>query len=259
MGHIRLGRLPKTKPWIRVIQALETEQHDASAISAATARAAATELEGVQGDETVAACIWVLARIAGASRDDFFPEELLVLGVDPRRASTGLGFVSEIRRAAVESGAAHRSMVGDMALESLSEVLTKRVVNQASSLFGTTSEDIHRAVAGFRTPANFGAVARDFYGSLMSRVLRFVTDKELSNHVAGSPDGSESAPDRARAVNRDIDRYCRESAKIVEEFASGWYSKRNWQTKYDIARQDAAGFSAHALTKLRMEIEGEAE
>lgn len=40
--------------------------------------------------------------------------------------------------------------------------------------------------------------------------------------------------------------------EIVEDFAGGWYSKRNWQG--EISEHDAEGFVAVAIDKLRAEI-----
>ncbi len=40
----------------------------------------------------------------------------------------------------------------------------------------------------------------------------------------------------------------------MEDFASGWYSKRNWESQGQISPEEARGFVAVALRKLRMEF-----
>jgi hypothetical protein len=51
-----------------------------------------------------------------------------------------------------------------------------------------------------------------------------------------------------------LDIHARESARIMERFAADWYSKHNWQSKGEISRDEAQGFVAVALRKLRTEF-----
>ena len=58
----------------------------------------------------------------------------------------------------------------------------------------------------------------------------------------------------AKEFNDALALYSRQSAKIVEDFASGWYSKHNWEERGEIREDDAHRFVAMALRKLRMEL-----
>jgi hypothetical protein len=258
MGHIRLGRLPKTKPWVRVVQALGAEEPDANFIASQTARAAARHFTQLKGDPMLAECLWTLARIGTAAKGTSFERDILHFGFDTARSTTGLGFVSEAARV-VTRECPRPSLFGEMALAAFKDVLAARLVDQSSSLFGATLDDVRLATATIGTDNGFASAVRDFYGTFMSRALRFLTDKELSNRIQLPPSGRLAVRDKAIAVNADLDRFCRESAKIVEIFASGWFSKQNWKSNKQISKKAAAGFSAHAVEKLRMEIAGAAE
>ena len=57
---------------------------------------------------------------------------------------------------------------------------------------------------------------------------------------------------------RALDTHTRQSARIAEEFAGGWYSKHNWESKGQITSAEAQRFVAYALRKLRTELKREA-
>ena len=90
----------------------------------------------------------------------------------------------------------------------------------------------------------------------MSRTIRYLTDKELSNYVGTN--GAIGSPSQVLHFEHVLDRHCHETAKIVEEFAGGWFSKHNWETNNDISENETAGFTAFALEKIQMDLrEGE--
>ncbi len=51
MGHVRLGRLPKTPRWIEVINLLDTAAPDPAGLAAAVVRAAEFRLRQLANDE----------------------------------------------------------------------------------------------------------------------------------------------------------------------------------------------------------------
>ena len=77
-------------------------------------------------------------------------------------------------------------------------------------------------------------------------------DRELPNHVGVSAGLSGVA--EGVEFKEALDLYARQSARILEEFAAGWYSKHNWESAGRISLDEARGFTAVALRKLRMEL-----
>jgi hypothetical protein len=252
MGHIRLGQLPKTKPWKRVFEALDLPGVDGARVAAATASAAGDRFEALKSDPTLQQVVWLLVRVGTAAEGDDFTRDLAALGLDPRRASSGIGLVAEVARAA-RTAAPPEGVLAELALKSVQHVLAERVVEQSRSLFGTTLDDVRAAAAKFGTKDGFADITTDFFGDFTARTVRFLAEKELSNHV-GPRDAVRTLEDAASLV-RDIDRYCAESAEIVREFAGGWYSKANWKSERAIDRDEAERFLAYALTKMRAEVE----
>lgn len=256
MGHIRIGRLPKTKQWADVFSALEGESLIAADLASATATAAQQQFSVLARDEAINYCFWMLVRIASAARGENFADELKRIGIKSGRIESGLSFVQEVSRA-IEDGLRDRgqtSVFVNMAALSLREVLSANLIEQSKTLFGSDFRDVQSACRQISTRKNFGQVAKEFYANFIGRSIRYITDKEISNYVG--PDKSVSSPQQVTEFHHALNRYCLESARIVEEFAAGWFSKHNWESKNDISEKEAGSFTSYALEKIQMEIRG---
>ena len=254
MGHIRIGRLPKTRQWAGVFNALESESLNAAELASATATAAQQQFSALARDEAINYCFWMLVRIASAAKSGSFEDELKKIGIRTGRVNSGLTFVQEVSRA-VEDGLRDRGQVSvfvNMAALTLREVLSANLIEQSRTLFGSDFKDVQSACKKISTQKNFGQVAKDFYATFISRSLRYITDKEISNYVG--PGKSVDSPSQVLEFHHAINRYCLQSARIVEDFAAGWFSKHNWETNYNISEKETGDFTSYALEKIQMEI-----
>ena len=258
MGHIRLGRLPKTRHWSGVFNVLESDDITVGALARETAKAAEQQFASLENNSAVNYCFWVLLRIATASRSNDFTEELKnSLGIKSDKISSGLGFVQQVS-VTVSKEIRERSEPSAFvrfAELSLREVLSANIIEQSQSLFGTSLEDIQSACKAFSTKKNFGQVAKQFYATLMSRSIQYLTDKEISNYI--NSNGSITSPSQAVQFEKALNLYCLQSAKIIEDFAAGWFSKHNWENNNDITEDSAKGFTSYALQKIQMELRGD--
>lgn len=254
MGHIRLGRLPKTKPWSALFQVLAGDTISPPDLARATAVAAQRQFSALEGDRAVNYCFWMLVRIVTAARGDGFAEELERLGVQNINVPSGLGFVREVAQSVGQqlSKRGEVTVFSRMAELSLRDVLSANIIAQSESLFGTGFGEIQAACRAISTRKRFGQAAKDFFAHFMSRSIRYITDKELSNHVG--PDGPIGSPGQLLEFHQALDRYCTESSRIVEEFAAGWFSKHNWESNNNISEGIASAFTAFALQKIQMEL-----
>jgi len=254
MGHIRLGRLPKSQRWHEVIALLEGATPDPERVAMATAFAAHAQFGHLQGDPSLSYCFWLLARLASAARHPDFIDGLGLLGLDARPADSAIGFIAHISEHVRDEVERHpdSGLFGEMASLSLRRALTETIGTQGRSLFGSSVDDIEDAFRTHATPSRFGTLARRFFGDFLARTLRFYVDKELLLHVG--PTAGLADLGQADAFVADLDRHARQSARIVEEFASDWFSKHDWETSGAIDRDEAQGFVAVALDKLRGEL-----
>jgi hypothetical protein len=251
--------LPKTRPWAALFDLLQGGEINAEQTAQATANAAQQQFATLEGDRRINYCFWFLVRLVTAARGEEFVGELERLGLRSASFTSGLGFMQQVART-VEREQRKRgepTVFSRMAELSLRQVLSEHLVDQSRSLFGTGKEEIQAACRAISTRQAFGHVARDFFANFMSRTIRYVTDKELSNYVG--PTGAMASSTQVLQFEEALNRHCHETAKIVEEFAAGWFSKHNWETNNEISEKAAAGFTAYALQKIQMDLrEGEA-
>lgn len=254
MGHIRLGRLPKTLRWQGVVGLLDHSPDDVPAIARATVTAAETRLRELSHDPSLVYCFWVLTRLTAASREADFAGATAALGFPPPDVDSALAFIARVNervraelRDYPESGP-----FSELASLALRHALSETVGQHGRSLFGSSLDDVQQAFRSHATAARFGDLARRFFGDYLARTMHFFVDKELSN-VVGAGHGLPDI-DASHEFSAALDTYARQSARIMEQFAAGWYGKHNWEARGAISREEAQGFVAVALRKLRMEL-----
>lgn len=254
MGHIHLGRLPKTQRWDQVVFALAADNVNARIVASTTAWAADARLSQLRSDPSLAYCVWLLVRIASAARRPDFVDALGDIGLDVRSGDSAVGFVAKVGARAREEIERHPESgpFGELATLALRRALTETVGTEGGSLFGSSIEDLERAIHRHTTPTRFGELASRFFGDFTARTLRFYVDKELSFHVG--PGHALASIDDSATFVADLDRFARQSARIVEEYAADWYSKHDWESGGAIGREDAQRFIPLAIRKLRREL-----
>jgi hypothetical protein len=252
MGHIRLGRLPKTLKWKQVIGLLADGRASVKEIAESTAAAAANAFNNFNSDNGLSYCYWLLTQITWHAKSEDFYETLESLGLDICDETSALGFISKVSSHADAEikDLGETTIFTEIAQLSMREILTEIIVECSRTLFGTTPEDIRIACASLATKKQFGLLSRQFFSNFLNRTLQFFISKEISNHVGvgKSFEDIEAVEDFEIA----LDAFCYQSSKIVEDFAGGWYSKRNWEG--DISLEDSKKFVHVAVEKLRSEL-----
>ncbi len=246
MGHTRLGRLPRTKKWQEVVGLVGAGAATAD-IAAATLDASKLGLEDAASDPALLHSFWLLTQLPLCARKADFVAELAKIGV----SITGEATLMELVGGLSDAVDAHvyrvggRTDLGEMAQMGAAETLSSVLGQRTTSLFETTSEDVHRELARLGTPVNFSVVARDFFARVTERYLTYFLSRELSNTL--------ETVDANRQFREALSLHCKQASKIVEQFAAEWFSKANYQG--GITPRKAAGFIGHAMTKLRAELQ----
>jgi hypothetical protein len=257
MGHIRLGRLPKTYKWREVFDALDDDNLTGEMLANAISSSAQDEFESLKGDQSLSFCFWVLAYVVSSAKTDSFLNRLEKLGVNTKNINSGLDFAksfsSFISQSLNEIG--RPNAFANIAELSVNETITNILVNQTKTLFGTKIDDIQVAFKKTATKKQFGLISRQFFATFLTRSLQFVTDKEISNYIGKNKTIGSSSD--VMSLQKALSTYCYQSSKIVEEFSGGWFSKQSWQTKNNITYDSAKGFMAYAIEKVNMDLRGE--
>lgn len=253
MGHIRLGKLPRTRKWIQVLDLID-DGFGAPAVAASTMDASQGGLKDAGKDPGLIYSVWLLTQIPLAARKDDFSKELRRLGIDVSKNPdifeiTG-GFTAAIDlHLKFNQG---RTDLGEMAQMAAVETLTTVGMPASDSLFGTPSENVQASLKSFSTQTQFSSLAREFFTRLTKKYLTYFLSRELSNFVEGGGKGRFANIEEHSKFNKALDLHCREATRIIQEFSGGWFSKTNYEG--GITPEKTAGFVSYALTKLRDEF-----
>lgn len=251
MGHMRLGTLPDTTRWRRVVGLL-AEGGDVAAVAGATSQAAQDGLDIAHNDPGLCHAVYLLTQFVLAARTEDFAGSLQNAGISVP-GDAGLfdivsGFSEAVDRHLVGHG--KRTDIGEMAQSAAVESLTSLIGPRSQSLFGTTTAEIQDAAYHFSTQNGFATLAHDFFSRFTQRYLTYHLGRELSNHVGGN--GRFADPSESSDFVQKLGAHCREASEIVRTFAGGWYSKANFEN--GITPQKAKNFANYALTKLKSEL-----
>jgi len=252
MGHIRLKRLPSSKPWQQVV-ALLNGQADIDAIAAQSAEAAEHDLSAAANDPGLVHAFWLLTQIPIAARQTDYLNQLRQIGLQISDNPSLLEITGAFSRAVDEhlKQSGGRTDLGEMAQHAAVESLTTLVGRDLPGLFGPSAQDVQSALRRLGTTDRFSVFARDFFSRVVRKSLGYFLSRELSNHV-GRGEKFSSIHEHT-AFNEALDLHCREASRIIKEFAGGWYGKTQFLEK-EISRDRAAAFAHVAFKKLRSEL-----
>lgn len=251
MGHVRLGKLPKTREWREVVKLLG-EGVDAAEIAAAVAIAAEKQFEAARGDPVFGGTVWLLAQLPLAARSDRFDVELSALGFAAGSEQSLLSIVSGFS-GAVERNTCRRgghTDLGELAREAACESLSVLVGSQLPGLFGSNPKDLQIELAKFATKDRFARLTRDFFSRLTNKTLDYYLSRVIAEHV-GPQRTFQSFKDHSD-FQHALALHCRETSEIVEQFAGGWFSRANYNRT--LTPESAQGFADYALKKMRAEL-----
>lgn len=274
MGHTRLGPIPKTRPWGVVVAAFAGgasgggaggdaeagtaseagRQLDAAAVAAVadqTLQAARGGLERAKDDPGLLYAVYLLSQVALASRESDWERRLGRLGLDLGPQSSVLDLTAEFQ-GAVDDWLArrrHRSDVSEMAVRAAADSLAALVAPRAQTLFGDSGEELRLAVRSLSTKAGFADLGQAFFGRFISGFLNFYLSRITATHLG---EARLLQLGDISTFNHALETHCRESARIVRDFAGQWYSKTEYEQ--GISLENTSGFVAVALGKLQEEL-----
>jgi hypothetical protein len=251
MGHKRLGTLPRTKAWQQVVASFDRGESVAR-IAAASSYAAEGALSRASKDPALIRAFWLLAQLPLAARDPDFNMRLRELGLEVGSSPQLLEIIGAFSDAidAHTRAVGERSDLGEMAQLAAAESLFAIVGRSLPGLFGPTAEEVQQAFGRLATSKQFSDLARDFFARLTRRHLTYYLSREFSNHVG--PDNRLASIAEHSAFNADFDQHCRETARIVKEFAGDWFGKSNYEG--GITPEKAQAFLIVSLKKISREL-----
>lgn len=262
MGHTRLGAIPKTRKWDEVVAEVAgvgltlfdvPAAVDVAAIAAKTLDAAQKGLDRAVDDPGVRYTFFLLTQLALAARAPDWDAALDKHGIRVGNTSSVFDFTVEVQGAIDRHLRLHASGATDlseMAQQAAGEAITSLAGGRAESLFGSSSADVKVAIRSLSTKKGFGELGQRFFGRFIARFLNFYLSRVTAAQLGKARLGDLGDVAQFNDALRD---HCDQSARVVRDFCGSWYSKT--QHEQGINPENASGFLAHAMQKLRSELE----
>jgi hypothetical protein len=146
--------LPQSRRWKEVVELLAEAPADTARLGAAVIAATNARFIQLAKEQTLSYPLWLMARVALASRGTRFISDLNALGVQLGSANTALDVISAIAEKARQESAlgAPAGHLNDFAIQALRSALTATVATQGKSLFEAGIRDAQRAFRDFSNP-----------------------------------------------------------------------------------------------------------
>ncbi|MCW5716246.1 MAG: hypothetical protein KIS68_00295 [Bauldia sp.] len=256
MGHQRLGKLPAHRLLPEIVRFLVTGGAPTEALVDQVTEVGQDALKLALKDPVFVEALWLLVRVPQAAASKDFPAALSDLGMAVV-APTSLSDVLVSYDRAIEKVQrrlhAGATDLGEIARRAGLAALGEAVQGALPTLWAPTATDVRASVAALKGTEQFAALAHRFYANFVERVIHYYVDRNLHNMV-GAGRAARSVYD-LRAFNDSIRRHCDESALIMRAFAKDWLGKNHYKDGKQISKDDVRRFSAHAVEKIRIELD----
>jgi len=145
----------------------------------------------------------------------------------------------------------------EMSVLALRQTLTDATLRSPLPLFRSEPDEIRARWAEFGTNAGFAHLAGTFLSNLLERSISFYISKELPQQVGANARFDHFSETDTFAS--DLRVWCRERARITDDFASVWLSKERFAHERttgsdSLDLQDARRFLTYALAKVGSEV-----
>ena len=253
MGHERIGPLPKTKQWRRIVEEMAsfpTGNAEVADIASETLRCVRNRFVHINEDASVQAVFEFLVGLASVGGVVETPEDWSEFPVDfhqnpsPRRITQALQDWLIETKGSLE----YRTLAEYAAADTIAEWYAEH--SKQGELFNHP-EDVSSIWRNASYGAGFCELSRLFFAHFTERYLRYFLDREASSAIETIHDRERFSEKLADHVET-ISKHAFETAKITQSFAAGWFNKH--ATEGRPSQDESKGFLGIAFGKLRDEL-----
>jgi hypothetical protein len=250
MGHERVGALPKTKSWEKVVKniaSFDGDEAQSRRIANQTLDNVRTRFESIQRDPNVQGAFRFLTELAVYGAGQVSTSLQLPNNPTPFAVAKALDKAIPAQTGSSEYAAIAKAAATDAVGHWYAENTSQ------ASLFGTAEEnsEIWRKAG---TAGGFCEIARLFFAKFTERYLNYFLEREASA-VSKTIEQRDLLQKQLKDQIDTVSRHAFETAKIAQSFAAGWYNRH---AKDKVPSDDEiAGFLAIAFGKLREDLRRE--
>ena len=256
MGHERIGFLPHTRQWNRIVEGLSqygAGEVSATSIANSTLEAVRKTYAQMSYDDSVIKALTFLATLSFSAKQE---DQISFLNDNGYLVDTNISLISLLmsvqRLVVTDSGSLETNKIArDATMQAIIGYQKAHETDQLS-LFSDGKENIWKS-AGSGTA--FCEMARSFFASFTERQLKYYIERA----AASSIDDYETLQKFNNQLNEQtqaIADHTFEISKLTESFAAGWYNKNVVDSLP--STQQVEGFLGHAFGKLREKFRREA-
>lgn len=256
MGHERLGILPKTKPWIRIVDELngsDLERAKVGLVASQTLENVRKRLSKIEDDAGVIASFKFLVTLAVSTQFENPLSFLTNSGIDIGNNASPY-FVAKALHKYVESNIGsleYGEIAWTAAVDSISMWHDKN--SQQLRMFDTDKNSLE-TWRGTGLGDGFCEISRMFFAKTTERYLNYFLERALSASVKTLAE-RDSLRTRLTEHVDVASKHAFETAKITQSFAAGWFNKHANQKMPSDGEIHA--FLRIAFGKLREELRRE--
>ncbi len=263
MGHERVGTLPKTKSWRKIVGLMSggnaggtsiggrSGDFDPSVVASATMEQVRSRFRRLQQDDATKAAFTFLVRVAVAARPPENDSELRRLTPNSPDNITPLKLSRVLRKqvAAVTAFPEYAVIAESAAIDALAQWYEANKPRQAGlfASFDDSYSTWHRVSTG----AGFCELSRLFFANLLRRYLNYFLEREASSVITSLAE-RDRFRDRMGAHVEDVSNHAFETSKIVQSYAAGWFNSH--AARGMPSDREIDGFLSYGFGKMRDEL-----
>jgi hypothetical protein len=255
MGHERVGILPRTKEWRRLVDGIAQTAGTPELIPVLvsdTLSRVRVRFENVHADPGFQAAFRFLLGLATTrasigSSPSAFPAFDLQANPSPLRLTADLQAWVDAHAVSLE----YADLATRAAADAILFWTAKRTGQEDLFPQASTASQVW---ADARNGAAFSEIARVFFGKFLERYVNYFLDREASARLPNVEARARFALSVARHVDQ-LATHAFETTKIAQSFAAGWFNKNARSHRPNEVAIEA--FLAFATGKLRQELQRE--
>jgi hypothetical protein len=250
MGHERVGALPKTKPWQRVVKniaAFDGNETQSRKIANQTLDNVRSKFKSIQQDPNVQEAFRFLTELAVSGAKGNWTSLQLPENPTPFTVAKALDRAISGRTGSSEYAALAKAAATD----AIANWYAQNTVQ--ASLFGSADENaqIWRDAG---TAGGFCEIARLFFAKFTEGYLNYFLEREASA-VSPTVERRDLLQQQIREHVDAVSKHAFETARITQSFAAGWYNRHAREAVP--SNEEITGFLAIAFGKLREDLRRE--
>lgn len=224
MGHERVGVLPKTKRWRKVVAQIADSagsDQEVWGIAEATLRNVRGRLQRIQEDQGVKEAFKFLLTLINAAPPTASEPSTGVPQIDLASNPSILQLAASLHQWVDEhrQSQEYAEIVKRAAADTIAVWSEKQAIQPGLIGGPVTAGEVWRRAAN---PAGFCEVARLFFAKFTERYLKYFLDREASVVLAQVHRRDEFSSQLAGHIDL-VSQHAFETAKIAQSFAAGWY------------------------------------